>query len=355
VVERADGSDPGKYVLKRLKNPKRRDYFDREIRACLELNHPNVLRIIDYGETPKGKPFLVTEYCEGGSLQERPAFAVPLDGLKFFDRICEGVACAHEHEPPIYHLDIKPENIFLRNRTPVVGDFGICFIEENEVVMTSEGPRGSMYYCAPEFRGPRIRTASSPRMADVYSLGKVLYWLFTHEVYDGHEEDYSGAPERQLAELFPTAPEFTFIDELVAATVRRDPNERAKAGFVDAVNLRNKVDGVIARIEAGGRVLDLRKPMRCLFCANGLYKMFPDYPGTWPVTEDRLAERAQRSGWNPSSGIFNRIRDVARNFYGSNAIGTGAPIPLILVCQNCGNVQNFRLDIAPDALGVWRP
>ena len=81
----------------------------------------------------------------------------------------------------------------------MLGDFGICFIEEDEVVMTSEGPRGSLYYCAPELRGPRIRPTSSPKTADVYSLGKVLYWLFTHEVYDGHEEDYSNIPERRLS------------------------------------------------------------------------------------------------------------------------------------------------------------
>src|SRR5216684_940711 len=69
LVERSDGLDPRKYVFKRLKNPKRRDYFDREIRACIALEqHPNVLKILDYGETPKGKPYLVTDYCEKGSI-----------------------------------------------------------------------------------------------------------------------------------------------------------------------------------------------------------------------------------------------------------------------------------------------
>src|SRR5689334_16811697 len=113
VVERSDGSDPRKYVLKRLKNPKRQDYFEREIRACIALDHPNVLKIVHYGKTPKGKPYLITAYCENRSLEELPAFKIPLDGLRFFNQICSGIAHAHEHEPAICHLDIKPRNIFL--------------------------------------------------------------------------------------------------------------------------------------------------------------------------------------------------------------------------------------------------
>ena len=68
LVARVDGSDDRHYVLKRLKNVKRRERFDREIQACLTLDHPNVVRIIDYGSDPKDRPFLVTEYCAGGSL-----------------------------------------------------------------------------------------------------------------------------------------------------------------------------------------------------------------------------------------------------------------------------------------------
>ena len=120
VVERSDGSDPRKYVLKRLKNPKRKDYFVREIRACMALDHPSVLKIVHYGETPNGKPFLITEYCEKGSLTEQPALGRPLAGLKVFNQICSAVAHAHEHAPGICHLDIKPENIFLKDETPVL-------------------------------------------------------------------------------------------------------------------------------------------------------------------------------------------------------------------------------------------
>ena len=200
VVRRSDGSDSKEYVLKRLINPKREDYFDREIEACTTLDHPNVLKVLEHGRTPKGKPFLITEYCSGQSLEHGIKFHNPASGLRFFEQIVMGVAYAHAHQPQICHLDLKPENILLKGGVPIVGDFGICFIDGEDVSLTSEGQRGSRYYCAPELRGPKIKgELQLLSAADVYSLGKVLYFLFTGEVYDGHEEDYENDQSRRLA------------------------------------------------------------------------------------------------------------------------------------------------------------
>src|SRR5262249_58679792 len=84
VVKRSAGSDSTLYVLKRLKNPKRADYFEREIEACETLYHPNVLKLLSHGQTPKGKPYLITEYCNGGSLQKGPKFDNPAAGIRIF-------------------------------------------------------------------------------------------------------------------------------------------------------------------------------------------------------------------------------------------------------------------------------
>ncbi|MGD0581232.1 MAG: serine/threonine-protein kinase [Bryobacteraceae bacterium] len=354
VVRRSDGSDSKEYVLKRLKNPKREDYFEREIRAYMTLDHPNVLKVLDHGRTPKGKPFLITEYCTGGSLAQMPQFGIPAAGLRFFEQVVAGVAHAHEHQPPIYHLDLKPENIILEGGSALVCDFGICFIEDGQFSLTKEGPRGSIYYCAPELRGPKISGTSSLFAADVYSLGKVLYWLFTGEVYDGHEEDYGNEASRQLAHVFPSYPQFAFVDELVSKTVRRNPSER----IASAVDLLHRVRRVAERIDAGGRVLDLRIPQRCLYCAEGHYRAAHEIIVLQGLVRDPRfpeieARRAPDNPPYPEQSVYAGMRNAAGGLLGTR---TTVGIPLLLICDYCGNVQYFRLDQTPDRHGEnWRP
>jgi serine/threonine protein kinase len=351
VVERSDGSDARQYVLKRLKNPKREEYFDREIKACESLDHPNVLRVIEHGRTPNAKLYLITEYCAPGSLESRARFTEPGPGLRFFEQIVAGVAYAHDRSQPIYHLDIKPENIMLRGATPVIGDFGICFIEDGKLSLTSEGPRGSMYYCAPELRGPKIQSGLNLAAADVYSLGKVLYWLFTHEVYDGNEDEYSNDATRRLATLYKDRPQFSFIDDLVAVTVKRVPSERIQS----ASELLRIVRRISERIEAGGRVLNTNIPQRCLYCAEGTYRtisggFYPPNPGPKVPTIDQ--RRVQENPQYPEHSMYANMREAARAFLGTGNAG----IPLILCCDYCGNVQYFRWDQTPDGHGEnWRP
>jgi len=151
-----------------------------------------------------------------------------------------------------------------------------------------------MYYCAPELRNPKITGNPQLAAADIYSLGKILYWLFAGEVYDGHEEDY-GEPTRRLAHLVPARPQFAFIDELIAGTVRRNPAERVAS----AVNLGSRVQRVADRIAAGGRVLNLKVPQPCLYCGAGYYRAAHDQvpvhpqPGQvkFPEIEQRRTKR----------------------------------------------------------------
>jgi len=356
VVKRSDRDDPAEYVLKRLKNPKREDYFDREILACQKLDHPNVLKVLEHGKTPKGKPFLITEYCSGGSLAGRPPVDSPSSGLRLFEQIVAGVAHAHSQEPPIYHLDIKPENILLKKSgTPVVGDWGICFIEDGAVTMTKEGPRGSIYYCAPELRGPKINAAPLLAVADVYSLGKVLYFLFSGDVFDGHEDEYSNDASKSLGHLYPSNPQMVLVDEIINLTVRRIPSERVST----AKGLLDRVRRTAERIDAGGRVLDLQRPQRCLYCAEGHYK-----PAHTMVNSSGYSAQHQRfppieernKPDNLSSAPNSRyayMRDVAAFLLGSPP---QQGIPLMLICDHCGNVQYFRLEYSPKGYGEnWKP
>jgi len=129
IVTDLNGTKDSRYVLKRLKNLDRLDRFKGEIEAVKNLSHEYIVKLVNFDLEAK-KPYLVTEYCEGGSLSEAEPIWLksPVIAFKIFQQICEGVA--HAHTNHIIHRDLRPDNIFLctREGPAVVGDFGICYL-----------------------------------------------------------------------------------------------------------------------------------------------------------------------------------------------------------------------------------
>src|SRR5215472_7321415 len=107
-------------------------HFLREALALSKLQHPNTLRIYDFGYLGEGgQPFQISEFLDGGDLEQhlraRGAFG-PDETLGIFDRITGAVAEAHEQR--IIHRDIKPSNILFSRvgelLLPKLADFGIA-------------------------------------------------------------------------------------------------------------------------------------------------------------------------------------------------------------------------------------
>jgi serine/threonine protein kinase len=146
-------------AAKRLTDTSREDRFRQEIAAYSALDHPNVLKVFDEGIASKARPYLVSEFCELGELkQETMKGMTTLERVKLFRQICDGVAAAHSAR--IVHRDIKPENILVKaGLTPVVADFGICFLtEQNRERLTEpDHVMASRHFGAPEARNGRVR------------------------------------------------------------------------------------------------------------------------------------------------------------------------------------------------------
>jgi serine/threonine protein kinase len=313
VVE--EGVEDGEYfVLKRL-NANRIERGRSEIRACEELSHPNVLRLID-SDLDGDKPYLVTEYCSGGSLSNVNIIEYPLtERLQMFSAICRGVGHAHSHTPPITHRDLKPDNIFLRKdkRTPVVGDFGICFFDEGERVTLVDEAVGPRWYMAPELAHGLTENVT-PR-ADVYSLGKVLYWMLSARIFDRELHRH----QRFDLTIGQTAPDLFFIYDLLDKTILVNPSERLS----NANEVADAVDNIIRKIEMHAHHLNLSTPQRCMYCGEGFYQVALDV-----------------SRESHGSEVVSAVKNFG--FYG----GINEPIWIILVCDYCGNVQVFRPDRA---------
>jgi eukaryotic-like serine/threonine-protein kinase len=139
LVKKVGGSDEELFVLKQLikrSDPSRLKRFQQEIDAGLHLSHLNVLKVVGHNIAHE-RPYLVTEYCSGGPLADaNVASYTEAERLRLFLAICHGVG--HAHASGVIHRDLKPANIFLLSdlRTPVVGDFGLCLLADQEERLT---------------------------------------------------------------------------------------------------------------------------------------------------------------------------------------------------------------------------
>ena len=155
----------------------------REAQACGRLEHPNIVRVYDFGETDGGDPFLVMEMLAGETLADRLARRqrLPLgEAVSIALDVARALRAAHE--AGVIHRDLKPANVFLCQRpegeTVKVLDFGVSkILSVDDMSVTTTGALvGSPAYMSPE--QARALREIDPR-ADVWSAGVLLFEMLT--------------------------------------------------------------------------------------------------------------------------------------------------------------------------------
>jgi hypothetical protein len=153
-----------------------RKRFEREIRISKDLDHPNVVRPVTWGEN-QGVLYFAMEYIEGNILRDLiPDRGFPFpQALELFLDICKGVVYAHTQG--IVHRDLKPENIMVTRRGLVkVMDLGLAKRNESENVTKTGDTFGTPAYMSPEqITGGGALTPAT----DQYALGVLFFELLT--------------------------------------------------------------------------------------------------------------------------------------------------------------------------------
>jgi predicted ATPase len=160
-----------------------RERFLREQRAMGRLTgHPNIVGVMQVGQTQSGYPYLMMQYHQRGSLEARirRLGRLPLGEVLYVGvKIAAALETAHRRE--IVHRDVKPANILLTDYgEPALADFGIAHIAGGFKTATGT------FTGSPAFTAPEILSGDSPSAAsDVYGLGATLFAALTgHAAYE---------------------------------------------------------------------------------------------------------------------------------------------------------------------------
>lgn len=202
--------------------------FQREAEVLAALGHPNVVRLIDYGVLPSGRPFLVTELVEGQTLRARLDNGVPIPpetALEWAKQLARGLAALHALG--VVHRDLKPTNVMVsaaKNELKIL-DLGIArWLEPGDRTRLTEAGRllGTPKYSAPE---QLLDPASAGPPADLYALGSILY-----EMLAGRPPFWGGERNEVMEEKRARVPEAppgsTGMERIAVALLEPDPERR---------------------------------------------------------------------------------------------------------------------------------
>ncbi|MBA4187619.1 MAG: hypothetical protein C0467_06325 [Planctomycetaceae bacterium] len=159
-------------------NPTQHHRLAQEFRACIQLDHPNIVRAYAM-ETDGSTSFLVYEFVEARSLAERIEKDGPLpedEAIRIITQVVQALHYAHLRQ--IIHRDIKPDNILLMpDGRAKLTDFGLAKDYNNDQNLTQHvAMLGTPNYMAPEQFG---EAKSAGVLCDIYSLGATLYHMVT--------------------------------------------------------------------------------------------------------------------------------------------------------------------------------
>ncbi len=225
--------------------------FYNEAKACSRLQHPNTIRMFDFGQSSEGKLFMTMEFLDGQSLRDAITKSplAPQRVVKILIQCCASLAEAHSIG--IIHRDIKPDNVFLLNMAGSPDfvkllDFSVAKLLEGDRMKTQAG----VVFGTPQYMSPEQgRGLPLDARSDLYALGILAYEMLVGNV-PFHDENPMTVIQMHLNGQVP--PMSDQIPYSVQAIVRRALEKDAGRRYQSAGEMMQHCQQVFAEVSQGG-------------------------------------------------------------------------------------------------------
>jgi serine/threonine protein kinase len=299
--------------------PEERARFAAEIEALKTVFGPRIVSYVD-GDASAEQPWLAVEYLAGATLRDYVGEHGPLEPLLVAilgAALAEGLATIHKMG--LLHRDLKPHNIILTERGPVVIDFGLAVLTTAKVEaaespsrLTAPGTVVGTLLCMPP---EQVRAESLTSAADVYALGATLLYAATGHYPFAGDSDY--ALMQQIASP-ATTPDLTDLPPVLAPAITsmlaKDPADRPSL---------ESVTGALVTVvtQAGFTATRARELLRRTTASNVARRPEPepaaddDTPAAWPPRRPSWRVRVS-TDYAPEAAVraARRLRaEYARN------------------------------------------
>jgi len=270
--------------------------FDREYEAMIRLNHPNIVRVYNYGLTDTHRPWLSMELIDGTPIQ---AYAKRCGRPGTDERNAEVIRVAHDlalaldhiHRRGLVHRDLKSANVLvLPDGRVKLLDFGTARVSNALKEITKSGEFiGTFAYASPE----QLTGEEVDHRSDLYSLGVLLYRLATgkrpfvakelHELARMHVKQ-KPAPPRNLVSTIPEG-----LQDIILALLEKKKEDRPESGELVAAQLE----------EVAGHPLYLPGTLDVDLSSERLVGREPQMAGLWRFIDGGGRSGGERAGSRP--------------------------------------------------------
>ncbi len=244
-------------------DPEYVERFQREARAIARLEHPHIVQLYRYGEA-QGVLYMAMKFIEGASLatvltsyQTDGTFIESQEAVRIVREI--STALDYAHGQGVIHRDVKPANIMLNKEgRAILTDFGLVLIRSDG---TRGGVLGTPHYLAPE---QALSSANAVPQSDIYSMGVVIYEMFTNErPFEGDKPieiamKHITQPPRPPRQVRPAiGPE---LEAVILKALAKKPEDRYQTGGELAAALEAALQATPIPAGASGEATLPEKP-----------------------------------------------------------------------------------------------